>query len=97
MHLLLKFKAGLLYEVCKLLIVMLIDCKIYSKHLNIKRIQLLLTWFKIPIKLIPIILKWLIPMIGYNKLAFTKYFLKRIMQISIFRILFAFYYFLKNI
>ena len=40
-----------------------------SKHLNLKRIQLFLTWIKIPIKLISINLKWSIAMIDYNKLA----------------------------
>ena len=38
--------------------------------MNSTRIQIFLTWFKIPIKLIPIKLKCLITMIGYNKLAF---------------------------
>ena len=42
----------------------MIYTKSESKHLNLKRIHL-----KIPIKLIPINLKWLIAMIGYNKLA----------------------------
>ena len=42
-----------------------------SKHLNLKIIQLFLTWFKIPIKLIPMTLKWLIAMIGYNKIALS--------------------------
>ena len=37
--------------------------------MNLKRIQFFLTWLKIPIELIPINLKWLIAMIGYNKLA----------------------------
>ena len=37
--------------------------------MNLKRIKLFLTWFKIIIKLISINLKWLIAMIGYNKLA----------------------------
>ena len=45
---------------------MLIECK----HLNLKGIQLFLTWFNIPIKLIQINLKWLIAMIGYYILAY---------------------------
>ena len=48
---------------------MIYTIKRKSKHLNLKRIQLFLTWFEIPIKSIPIYLKWLIVMIGYNKLA----------------------------
>ena len=42
-----------------------------SKHLNLKRIQFFFKWFKIPDKLIPINLKWLITIIGYNKFAFN--------------------------
>ena len=38
--------------------------------MNLKRIQFFLTWFKIPILLISINFKWLIVMIGYNKLAY---------------------------
>ena len=37
--------------------------------MKLKRIQLVLTWFTIPVKLIPINLKWLNAMIGYKKLA----------------------------
>ena len=37
-----------------------------SKPLNLKKNLFFLTWFKIPIQLIPINSKWLI---GYNKLA----------------------------
>ena len=37
-----------------------------NKHLNLKRIQYLLKWFKIPIRLISINLKWLFAKIGYN-------------------------------
>ena len=44
-----------------------------SKHLNLKGFQSFLTWLKIPIKLIRINLKWLIAMIGYNKLAYNVY------------------------
>ena len=40
--------------------------------MNLKRIQQLLTWFKIPIIIIPINLKWLVVMIGYNKFAFIQ-------------------------
>ena len=47
---------------------MIYTIKSKSIHLNLKRIQFFLTRFKIPIKLIPINLKWLILMIGYNKL-----------------------------
>ena len=52
---------------------MIYNIKSKSKHLNLKRIKFVLTWFKIPIKLIPINLKWLIAMIGYNKLTFSVY------------------------
>ena len=38
-----------------------------SKHLNLKRIQFSLTWFKVPMKFIPINLKWSTAMICYNK------------------------------
>ena len=40
-----------------------------SKHLNLKRIKFFLTWFKVPMKLISINLKWSIAMICYNKSA----------------------------
>ena len=38
--------------------------KNFSKHLNLKRIQLFLTWLKNPFELIPIHLKWLIAMVA---------------------------------
>ena len=38
-----------------------------SKYLKVKRIQFFLTWFKVPMKLISINLKWSIAMICYNK------------------------------
>ena len=37
-----------------------------SKHLNLKSIQFFLTWFKVPMKLIPVKLKWSIAIICYN-------------------------------
>ena len=44
-----------------------------SKQLNLIRIHLFLTWFKIPINIILINLKWLITMIGYNKLDYSSH------------------------
>ena len=41
-----------------------------SKHFNLKRIKFFLTWFKVPMKLIPINLKRSIAMIFYNKPAY---------------------------
>ena len=46
---------------------MIYTIKSKSKNLNFKRIKFFFTWFKIPIKLIPINLKWSIAMICYNK------------------------------
>ena len=42
-----------------------------SKHFNLKRIQFFLTWFKVPMELISINLKWSIAMICYIKPAFS--------------------------
>ena len=50
---------------------MIYTIKSNSKYLNLKRIQLFFTWFYIPIELIPINLKSLIAMIGFNKLAYS--------------------------
>ena len=49
------------------------ECKFQSKHLNLETIQFFLTRSKISIKFTPINSKWLIAMIGYNKLALRKY------------------------
>ena len=48
---------------------MIYTIKSESKPLNFEWIQFFLTWFKIPMKLILINLKWLIAMISYYKLA----------------------------
>ena len=59
-------------------LIMIYSINSKSKPLNLKRIQIFLTWFKIPIKLIPINFKWLIVMwlettnLPYDKHNFTK-------------------------
>jgi hypothetical protein len=51
---------------------LIIFCTIKSEieQLNLKINKFFLTWFKVPMKLIPINLKWSIAMICYNKLAY---------------------------
>ena len=58
---------------------MIYTIKKKSKHLNLKRSQFFLTWFKISIKLVPINFKWLIVMIGYKKLAYG-FFMKCVLS-----------------